>query len=107
MTIVIFPSHFRQLQDEFDFTAEANGMDRIADALERGGRRPVVLVPRSIPGLTSKRVTWHHVASVSGFSEKVRENMEKPTTFDGLEPKLNFHVNMAALGHTTFSDTPK
>lgn len=45
-----------QLQDEFDFTAEANGMDRIADALERGGRRPVVLVPRSIPGLTSKRV---------------------------------------------------
>ena len=47
------------------------------------------------------------VAFVSGFSEKVRENMEKPTTFDGLEPKLIFHVNMITLGHTTFSDTPK
>jgi len=45
-----------QLQDEFDFIAEANGMDRIADALARNGRRPPVQVPRSIPGLTSRRV---------------------------------------------------
>ena len=45
-----------QLQDEFNFMAEANGMDRIADALDRNRRRPPVQVPRSIPGLTSKRV---------------------------------------------------
>ena len=44
-----------QLRDEFDFTAEATGMDRIADALARGGRQPVA-VPRSVPGLTSRRV---------------------------------------------------
>ena len=45
-----------QLQDEFNFMAEASGMDRIADALDRNGRRPPVQVPRSIPGLTSKQV---------------------------------------------------
>ena len=33
-------------------------MDRIADALERKGRRAAVHVPRSIPGLTSKRASW-------------------------------------------------
>lgn len=45
-----------QIQDEFDFIAEASGMDQIAHALERGFRRPAVTVPRSIPGLSSRRV---------------------------------------------------
>jgi len=45
-----------QLQDEFDFETEANGMDRIADALQRGGRRAAVTVPRSVPGFISKKV---------------------------------------------------
>lgn len=45
-----------QLKDEFDFIEEASAMDRVADALTRGGRRAPVVVPRSIPGLVSRRV---------------------------------------------------
>ncbi|CAE8713510.1 unnamed protein product, partial [Polarella glacialis] len=46
-----------QLREEFDFIKEANAMDRIAEAMgqAQGGRGPVT-IPRSIPGLVSKRV---------------------------------------------------
>lgn len=65
-----------QLQDEFDFTAEANGMDRIADALCRGGRHPAVHVPRSIPGLTSKRVLCMDFVPGAPLSQ-LREELKK------------------------------
>ena len=49
-----------QLQDEFDFVAEAVSMDRIYQALARapdGTPREVPLViPRPVPGLVSRRV---------------------------------------------------
>jgi len=65
-----------QLQDEFDFTAEANGMDRIADALERKGRRAAVHVPRSIPGLTSKRVLCMDFVAGAPLSQ-LREELKR------------------------------
>mmetsp|Transcript_126228 Transcript_126228/g.404031 ORF Transcript_126228/g.404031 Transcript_126228/m.404031 type:complete len:634 (+) Transcript_126228:84-1985(+) len=53
---VVFSELEEQLQEEFDFVAEADAMDRMGAALQRGGRRPPVLIPRSVPGLCSKRV---------------------------------------------------
>ncbi|CAJ1380609.1 unnamed protein product [Effrenium voratum] len=65
-----------QLKDEFDFTAEATGMDRIADALERKGRRPAVHVPRSVPGLTSRRVLCMDFVPGAPLSQ-LREELQR------------------------------
>eukprot|EP00930_Biecheleria_cincta_P002129 TRINITY_DN103173_c0_g1_i1.p1 TRINITY_DN103173_c0_g1~~TRINITY_DN103173_c0_g1_i1.p1 ORF type:complete len:474 (+),score=65.82 TRINITY_DN103173_c0_g1_i1:592-2013(+) len=53
---VVFSELEEQLGEEFDFIAEADAMDRLAEAMRRGGRRSPVLIPRSVPGLTSRRV---------------------------------------------------
>lgn len=52
----VFTEIERQMQTEFDFRLEASGMDRVANALRRHGRKPPVHVPRSIPGLVSRTV---------------------------------------------------
>eukprot|EP00931_Biecheleriopsis_adriatica_P055616 TRINITY_DN32924_c0_g1_i1.p1 TRINITY_DN32924_c0_g1~~TRINITY_DN32924_c0_g1_i1.p1 ORF type:complete len:587 (+),score=127.91 TRINITY_DN32924_c0_g1_i1:249-1763(+) len=44
-----------QLKEEFDFCLEAFAMDRIAAALSREGSQ-AVFIPRSVPGLVSRRV---------------------------------------------------
>lgn len=47
----------RQVKHEFDFVREAASMDRIAASLAaQYKRRPPVLVPRSVPGMVTRRV---------------------------------------------------
>jgi len=52
----VFSEIESQMQREFDFNAEAEGMDRINTALRRSRRRPPVHVPRSVPGFVSRDV---------------------------------------------------
>ncbi|KAJ7524682.1 hypothetical protein O6H91_17G016100 [Diphasiastrum complanatum] len=47
----------QQVEYEFDFTREANSMDRIAESLSATNRgKPPVQVPRSIPGMVTRQV---------------------------------------------------
>lgn len=46
----------KQIGYEFDFMREANAMERIRQFLCKNNKKPLVLVPRVIPGLVSRKV---------------------------------------------------
>lgn len=52
----VFSELEEQLKEEFDFCKEADSMERVAGALQNGGRQAPVLVPRSVPGLVCRQV---------------------------------------------------
>jgi aarF domain-containing kinase len=56
----VFSELEKQLQDEFDFVAEAVAMDRVYETITRDEHgmpcEPPLVVPRPVPGLVSKRV---------------------------------------------------
>lgn len=97
----VFSELETQLQDEFDFVAEAAAMDRIYNALRMspdGRPRDIPLVlPRPVPGLVSQRVLvqdFLHGVPLSRASEKMAARGIDP---DSAEAKLFGRQLLSAL----------
>lgn len=84
-----------QLKDEFDFCLEAFAMDRLAATLSEVGSSPV-FVPRSVPGLVSKRVLC--MEFVPGLSLSQLERQGVGTLVD---PKMAKTIGRGILSSLT------
>jgi len=89
----VFAELEAQLQDEFDFVAEAAAMDRIYTALSRtldgSARTDIPLkIPRPVPGLISKRVLVMDFLKGVPLSRAREEMLKKGIDPDSPEAKI-------------------
>eukprot|EP00441_Pelagodinium_beii_P036754 CAMPEP_0197629284 /NCGR_PEP_ID=MMETSP1338-20131121/7203_1 /TAXON_ID=43686 ORGANISM="Pelagodinium beii, Strain RCC1491" /NCGR_SAMPLE_ID=MMETSP1338 /ASSEMBLY_ACC=CAM_ASM_000754 /LENGTH=489 /DNA_ID=CAMNT_0043200313 /DNA_START=315 /DNA_END=1784 /DNA_ORIENTATION=- len=80
-----------QLKEEFDFRQESSSMDYIATALSKDGPSPI-LVPRSIPGLVSRRVLCMDFMPGMSLAQ-----LEKKGAGTGMDPKMVKYVGRKIL----------
>lgn len=88
----VFSELESQLQDEFDFVAEAVAMDRIYDCVTKDENglpceAPIVL-PRPVPGLVSKRVLVMDYLDGVPLSRAAEEMLKKGISPDSPESQL-------------------
>jgi len=88
----VFSELEKQLQDEFDFVAEAVAMDRIYQTISRDENglpcQPPVVVPRPVAGLVSKRVLVMDYLSGVPLSRAAEEMLKKGIDPDSPEAQL-------------------
>jgi aarF domain-containing kinase len=99
----VFTELEKQLQDEFDFVAEAVAMDRIYQSLVRSadGSEPTELplvLPRPVPGLVSKRVLVMDYLKGVPLSRAREEMQKKGYGPDSPEAQL-FGRKLLKVGH--------
>lgn len=97
----VFAELEKQLQDEFDFVAEAVAMDRIYNALRltpdgRTRDMPLVL-PRPVPGLVSKRVLVQDFLHGVPLSRAREQMMERGIDPDSPQARLFGRHLLSAL----------
>ncbi len=88
----VFSELEKQLQDEFDFVAEAVAMDRIYQTVTRDENglpcEPPIVLPRPVPGLVSKRVLVMDYLRGVPLSRAAEEMLKKGIDPDSPEAQL-------------------